>query len=698
MPNVPAPGKRAAHLTKDSMIYLCEKLRLSGLSASDAKRLGMRYCSAPPPGLPYAGSGIIIPYYDAQGKATGLFRYRYETDPRPKLARLTSRRPLRYAQPTGTAPEVYMPRLLDWANILNNSALPLIITEGELKAACGCVHAPHPAVGLGGVWSWQAKRQGRAVLPWFEEVAWGGRAVYIVFDSDVAINPEVLRAEVHLAKQLLAFGAVPLLVRIPPCADNEKQGLDDYIVNHGAAAFAAILEIATEYQSSVELHALNSEIAYVQNPGLIYRLDTGQRIACSDFVAHAYAHRKYIEMQPGKNGEYRAVEKKLPKVWIEWPSRFTVPHVDYAPGQPLVIPHTGNALNTWPGWACEPTVGDCTLWCELLDFLFAEAPPADRVWFERWLAYPLQCPGTKLCTAAVMWGLSHGTGKSLVGYTMFKIYGKNAVEIDERNLKEAYNEWAENKQFAMGEEITGGDKRMLADTIKHMITAQTMRVNPKYIPSYVVTNRINYYFTSNHCDAFFLEDDDRRLFIHEVIGTPLPDEFYARYDKWLRSGDAARAVFARLLNLDLGDFNPNARAPYTGSKQDMLRTGRSDVGEWVATLRADPDSVLRVGSVVLPYIYWRNQDLLALYDPRGVGRLTPNGMGRELRRAGFRQAAGGRPVRTAEHGQARVWMIRSLSGTRRQQMAADTQAAVGKQYDDERNKFSSARPKSLKNN
>jgi hypothetical protein len=32
---------------------------------------------------------------------------------------------------------------------------------------------------------------------------------------------------------------------------------------------------------------------------------------------------------------------------------------------------------------------------------------------------------------------------------------------------------------------------------------------------------VNYYLTSNHADALFLEDEDRRFFVHEVMVNPL---------------------------------------------------------------------------------------------------------------------------------------------------------------------------------
>ena len=124
-----------------------------------------------------------------------------------------------------------------------------------------------------------------------------------------------------------------------------------------------------------------------------------------------------------------------------------------------------------------------------------------------------------------MWSLKHGTGKSTVGYTMGRIYGKNYVEIRDHDLNSLFNEWAENRQFVMGDEITGGEqKRDIADRMKSTITQKEIRINAKYVPSYTVPDRINYFFTSNHADAFFVEDTDRRYFVHQITADPKPME------------------------------------------------------------------------------------------------------------------------------------------------------------------------------
>ena len=262
-------------------------------------------------------------------------------------------------------------------------------------------------------------------------------------------------------------------------------------------------------------------------------------------------------------------------------------------------------------------------------------------------------------TSVVIHGRRHGTGKSLIGYTLGQIYGKNFVEISQGDLHGAFNEWAEGKQFVLGDDVTGPNKRQEADVLKKMITQRKMRINAKYVPSYEVPDCINYYFTSNHPDSFFLEDDDRRAFIHEVQVGPLSEEFYVEYDLWLVTG-GAEAVFHYLLNLDLDGFNPAAPAFYTKAKDRMISDGQSDLGAWVRHLITSPEYILKVGEIKVTRDLFTNKELMAFYDPIGRTPVTANGLGRELRRAGILQVCEGTPIKLSDGSVDRYYAVRNF--------------------------------------
>lgn len=661
------------------------KLQSSGLEKEDSKRLRLQVYTGEQlkskyTDLPVYVGGIHIPYFDLEGKPTKFWRFRYLEDTRTGFLAETNRKPLRYVQPKKSNSEIYLPPLLppnfgSWKKVATAIDTPIMITEGEFKSASSCKLFGMPTIGLGGVWSFKSTAELAPLLPQFEQIAWKGRIVYICYDSDAATNPQVVMAENALARELTRLGAEPYIVRIPMNGSG-KVGVDDYLMKHGTKQFSALVQHATAFKSAQELFRLNSEVIYIRDPGYIMEFATRQRVSPRAFVDHLYSTRRYYEEQVSKTGT-KLVEKSAAKEWIQWPQRCEIQRSTYAPGQPTIV---GNAFNVWNGWGVQPR-GDkelIKLWHQLLDYLFKGAPD-ERDWFEKWLAYPLQNPGTKMYSAAVLWGRHHGTGKSLIGYTMFKIYGDNATEIEDQDLQNTANDWADNKQFIMGDEITGGEKFAIADRMRSLITRKELRVNIKYVPRFTVPDVINYYFTSNHPDSFFLEDDDRRYFVHEVTGVPMDEEFYIRYDEALnkdKDNRFAAAVFQHLLTLPLTGFNPKGHAMKTAARAEMIEYGKTDVGRWVTQLQTNPDSVLKNGQVVIPYSVYKSEDLLALYDPEQRKRASVNAMSRELRKAGFARFSG---VVTAT-GQFNLWLVRPTDKLKPRYIAAD----IGRLYDDER--------------
>ena len=95
---------------------------------------------------------------------------------------------------------------------------------------------------------------------------------------------------------------------------------------------------------------------------------------------------------------------------------------------------------------------------------------------------------------------------------------------------------------------------------------------------------MNYYFTSNEVDSFYLEDSDRRFFVVEAKEDPKPASFYQACKKWKDSVEGPPALFDYLLNVDTTGFSPYVPAPVTAAKKEMIETGRSDAEAWIHRL------------------------------------------------------------------------------------------------------------------
>lgn len=642
------------------------KLKLSDLTPQDAKTLGMVPYTAEQtakilPSAP-AKAGFFIPYFNLSGKPTKFYRFRYLETVKDGFAKLTDKKDMRYVQPPKTLNELYLPPLLQgktrWVDVAGDKSKPIFITEGELKAACACKYG-FPTIGLGGVYCFTSIKAHVPLLAQFNDFEWEGRNVCIVYDSDAVANPLVISAENKLARELTKLGAMVSVARLPDLPGLKKTGLDDFLTAMGREGLLEVLGESSQWAQSEELHRLNEEVCVINNPGMILRMANNQPMSKSTFVGVIYADRQYTEYiatkaKDGKVSE-RAIVKFAAEEWMCWPHRNVAEKLTYRPGQPRRV---DGDINTWLGWAVEPAKGDITPWIQLMDFLFKGMKPDHRQWLEQWFAWPLQHPGAKMFTGVVVWGIGQGTGKTLLGETMKVIYGQNYTPIEDEHLESAFNEWAINMQFALGDEITGNDSRALANKIKTLISRTQIRINTKGVPSYTMPDCINYYFTSNHPDAFFLDDGDRRLFIWEVKGAALPDEFYAKYDRWFKSTAGAAALFDYLLHVDLTGFNPMAAAPVTSSKKEMIDIGKSDLACWVAKLRDEPDSVLQLNGMPSTRKLWTTSelhDVVKMLNPK----VTENGLARTMKAAGMVKLNDGDPIGTAGTPKyQRLWAIK----------------------------------------
>lgn len=637
-----------------TLSLMLAKLETSCLSAADAKLLKMHPTSAgelKSLNLPDF-QAFEIPYFLVNGKTTDFKRYRYLEDTRTGIAKSTDKKAMRYVQAKGTMSEVYLPPFTDWQAVFDNVTQPIIITEGELKAACATKYG-HPCIGLGGVYSFKSNKKQAPLLPIFYSIKWSGRSVYVVFDSDASTNPMVVTARSQLCRALLHLGAVPHIIELDPAPDGKKQGLDDVVQREGPDCIATFIAEAVAYSAAAALFDLNSEVAYITDPGMIVVLETGKVMRPYDFTSHAYANWHYTEFVATSTGS-KPVIKDAAVEWLKWENRLFLNRLTYAPGADRVT--ESREYNTWSGWGTVPKKGDIKPWLWLLDRVFGKDKAA-RDWQEKWLAYPIQHPGTKMFTSCALWGGRQGTGKSSIGYSVARIYGSNFIEVGNEALADGRNEWVIGKQFVMGDDITGNDQRGYADKLKKMITQLSVRVDPKYVPSYSIPDCINYLFTSQHPDAFFLEDDDRRMFIHEVRTEPMTEQESVAYYHWLNNG-GAEALHYHFLHLGLTGISPVARAPLSTAKLSMIDDGLSEMGRWVRRILDDPDQILRMHNIVMPGDLWSAPDLLALYDPEGKGKVTSGGMGKEMKRAGFSQIQNGEQVRTNK-GQLRLFIVRN---------------------------------------
>lgn len=599
---------------------------------------------------------IQIPYLTPSGKSNGFYRIRLLG----KANGFQLAKPIRYLQPPHSGVRAYLPRVakLDWLKTLADPEQPIIITEGEFKSLSASLHG-FPTIGLGGVENWRSAREGKPLIDELSAANWEGRRVYICYDSDVATKPQVTIAARRLAEELAALGAVVYDAGLP-ASTGAKIGLDDFLVLHGTAALRSHLQDAQPFASVRALHDFNNRFIFIRASAQVYEPTHRIGYESSRFVNAIEANARYSVTMTTAQGT-KLVTKQTAAEWIKWPNRRTVQKQDYCPGVPeLIIPRNGTVvLNLWPGWGVQPKRGNRDPWIELFDYLTEREGPEAKRWFEQWLAYPLQHPGVKLYTAVAVWGATQGTGKTLLGETMVKIYGENGQKVGARELEGSFNGWATCKQFVLGDEITGNDSRGHADELKGLITGTTLRVNEKFEKAYDLPNTINFYFTSNHPDSFFLDSGDRRVAVFETPAELKSSEFYARYNDWMKSEEGPAALFHYLLHVDTSDFNPTAAAPWTRAKDVMIDQNKSDVGRFVAMAMLDPEQAERVYGLPAGVDLFTVAELFKFYDPRRERRATEKAVSLELQKQNATKVLYGKQVKVDGLGQVRIYALRN---------------------------------------
>ena len=426
----------------------------------------------------------------------------------------------------------------------------------------------------------------------------------------------------------------------------DKTGLDDYVLVEGYEKLLAVLDAAPEDELTRALWKFNDKFAYILHPGAVW--DESVRVSHQPAAWHTSAYANVHAMDAA--GKTRPVAAQ----WLKWPMRRQCRAYTYEPGKPRYIEQN---LNTWLGWGCEPAKGDVKPFKALLGRLFSDEHSAARDWFEQWILYPLAHPGAKLFSACLLWSHKQGVGKSAVGDLLGRIYGKNYISISQRELESDFNDWAVSRQFVMIDDVSSQDSRAKADILKKTITQKTLVVNQKYVGRYEIPDTVNYYLTSNRPGALFIEDNDRRYFVHEVVAEPARDFFDAFY-AWVH-GDGPSALFYYAQSFDFGAFNPAAPPPRPDAKDEMASTGYSEVDVWLRELRNDPAKYLRVGQTELSRDVWSASELLTFFEPRRKGYpVVVSTLGAKLREL-FPRANNGNPVRTNGACGERYYIVRN---------------------------------------
>ena len=331
-------------------------------------------------------------------------------------------------------------------------------------------------------------------------------------------------------------------------------------------------------QSTNWIKTINQSYAWIEANASIYRLEY------ADFIEPA----KFKTQHDNQTVFVGTKSVGIGSAWLKHANRRQHRQLVIRPQEGLVT--RDNCLNEWKGFAVESAPGNMSPFFELIERL---VPDQDgRHYILSWLAHLLQHPEVKMYVALAFWSLEQGVGKNLLFECIVSIIGStHATVIGQAELAASFNGWANRKIFVVGDEVSGTDRRPEADKLKGLVTGTAIYLNEKYQPAREATNLANFVFLSNHHDALFLDDRDRRFFVWEITADRLPVDVANKYVGWRDTGGLS-ALLHYLLNYDISGFNPKAPAPMTDAKQQMANDNRSDLECWLADLFASKPSLI----------------------------------------------------------------------------------------------------------
>jgi len=193
----------------------------------------------------------------------------------------------------------------------------VFITEGEKKAAKATIEG-FSCIGLSGVFNF--KEKDNDFLPKLANYIWKNRLVYIVFDSDITHKYEVRRAELKLAIELNNRKAKVYSVRLPSALNGDKNGLDDYLVQHGPEAFTCLIN---EAKPTIELQideGTDKELILDELPRLkdkIFKEQILKTLAKREGVKIELVKVEYQKHIPNKEGNDQSPQDIFTEVQLE---------------------------------------------------------------------------------------------------------------------------------------------------------------------------------------------------------------------------------------------------------------------------------------------------------------------------------------------------------------------------------------------
>jgi len=533
---------------------------------------------------------IKIPYFDVNGIETDFCRVKILM-PKSKS--------YRYSQRSNSGSQIYFTRDSIWQTAVNDVNIPIIITEGELKAFTITKHLKndvYAVLGLAGVTSWSDK-SGLPMHKDLMQIRWKAkgpmgtstaREVYIIFDYDGKEangepNAQVQQAESRLAITLAGLGANVHMCRV---GRNQQIGIKYAIDDHlnGGGLLVDVLESGDTFkfaQNSRDMHLYRAKTQWGIYNGEWVRLDDGKRFSGGK-IAVELANQHWVE-QVIVNNQPRDKEKLLYVEYARWSKRLSLNGLGMYPQYQGQMITPDGKYNYMKDWTHQPIPGAVDVWLEWCKYFFQDAPEFED-FFHNWVANIIQFPWRRNNTAIQIISDVQGIGKSFTNGWIAKMIGDMALSIGPDQIFHKFNSHISKKIFLAVDEPSS-DKDDHSNKLKDLITGDAIAEEGKGIDVVMIDNYVNYAFTTNKAFVTRVSEGSRR----EAIYSPqslTQEESHRRIQEvkeWCK-GSGFNHMMHFYMTRDISAFDHQAPAPDTKHKEQVVNMSRTAWGQFAHEL------------------------------------------------------------------------------------------------------------------
>jgi hypothetical protein len=352
-------------------------------------------------------------------------------------------------------------------------------------------------------------------------------------------------------------------------------------------------------------------------------------------------YRSLMDMKSFKNlmapHQFPAIGKGQPipatRRWLEHPKKLVAEGTSYHPGKGRLITGLDNWLEVNEFYLPEhPKVTSFakakSIFLKHMEYLIPNK--LQRLFFIARLAWIVQRPDRRCPITILHISVLHGTGRGWVIQLMEAILGSWNCTRAKMDVicKNQYHDYLHHSLLCTVDEVKENIEKRFSvnDQLRDLLTEPRFEVNNKYGKKLTMDIFTHFLFFSNHIDAIYIPEEDRRI---AVFGGPdflQGDDYFKELYQALKDPEFIAQVYWYLMGINLDEFDWQ-RAPETEERRLMIDSSRTDADKVLFDLLADPPVGAMTYQQITSYIV-AELGLDAEINPKRVsGILRSKGLG-----------------------------------------------------------------------